>query len=413
VIIPIGHDRLVRGLPWATIGIIAICTGVQIYSTAVMPSDHQLHQLLDPHAVTPYRDGGVDAALEQNLRSLFDRILVFRYGYQSGSGVTFELFTSMFVHDGWLHLIGNMLFLFVAGSALEDRWGRGGFVAFYLAAGVVATLCFDALYSGEPTQLVGASGAIAAVMGAFLVYFSRTQITLFYWVLRYRGTTQAPAYTVLPLWLVLQVLWASLDDNGVTGVAYTAHIGGFVFGAGLALALRRIRRPEAEDLEAAARALPPVAVAVQLPSRPMTFEERYRRCVAAIRGGDAAAVRGLSSRLMLELSRLADHPRCLELYRAIADRFGALALTDGAFAAAAAAADVIGDSQAYIAVATAMLREQPTSPMTPKVVWRLAEHYRDSGRVDLAAATLEAVVERFPHDPFGVRARDALAGRRA
>lgn len=413
MIIPIGHDRAVRGWPQVTIAIIAVCTVVQIYATVATPSEARLGRMVQAlDAATPD-----DAeAIEAKLREVVQHMPFVRFGYRTGSGVSAGLVTSAFVHEGWLHLIGNMLFLFLAGSALEDRWGRARFLAFYVAGAIASALCFDLLHSGDGVAILGgASGAIAALMGAFLVYFATTRIRLWYWLWRFTGTWMVPAYTALPLWLGEQILWSSLGESR-GGIAYTAHIGGFVFGGALAGMLRLFRgRGDAEV------GAPPPATRIvklakppgRLPSGPTTLDQRYAHCMAAIEARDATTARALSSRLMLELSRMADHARGLALFRAIASHLEKLSLTDAAFASAAAAADALGDSGAYIAIATAMLAEQPTSRLTPKIGWRLAEHYRDGGRIEFATATLQALVDRFPLDPFGVRAREALAGRRA
>jgi membrane associated rhomboid family serine protease len=156
--------------------------------------------------------------------------LVFRaYGYIPAQPHLLTLFTSMFLHAGWLHLIGNMLFLWLAGASLEDRWGRILYLILYLVSGVVATLIHAAMTPASTLPLVGASGAIAGLMGAFLIRLATTRIKLFYWFLFFRGTFQAPAYVVLPLWLLQQFLMAWQGLAG--GVAVWAHIGGFVVGA--------------------------------------------------------------------------------------------------------------------------------------------------------------------------------------
>jgi membrane associated rhomboid family serine protease len=243
MLIPIGHDQALRRRPWATFGIVIACTLVQVYIAAT----------------------GNDEAVELGL------------GHVSNSGLGLTLLTSAFVHGGWLHLIGNMLFLVLAGSPLEDRWGRPAFLGFYLAGAAVSALVFDALHAGDPVLLVGASGAIAAVMGAFLLFFARAKIRLWYWMVRSSGTFELAAYYALPLWLLDQVVMGQIGGGGA--VAYNAHIGGFAFGvaaAGLVALVRR--RPDAEHAPEARRSQPaarPVAGAVtaapaQVPARPIS-----------------------------------------------------------------------------------------------------------------------------------------------
>ena len=145
--------------------------------------------------------------------------------------------TANVLHAGWLHLIGNMWFLWLAGVILEDNWGRLTFAAFYLIAGVAA-LEFHAWFNpGSLVPLVGASGAVAALMGAFLVRFPKIKIEMV-WFLFYRFYRfKAHAYWLLPLWVLTEVFYGSLFGK-YSGVAHWAHVGGFVFGALTAVGLR-------------------------------------------------------------------------------------------------------------------------------------------------------------------------------
>ncbi len=149
-----------------------------------------------------------------------------------------SVLTAMFLHGGWLHLLGNMLFLFVFGNNVEDRLGRLRFLGFYLLCGYAATYGF-ALFQGSSTQpLVGASGAIAGVLGAYLVLYPRAKVLSllsFFFFLPVR----LPAWLVLGGWFVLQYLY--FRGAGVaagSGVAYGAHVVGFAVGAAMVWSLR-------------------------------------------------------------------------------------------------------------------------------------------------------------------------------
>jgi membrane associated rhomboid family serine protease len=142
-----------------------------------------------------------------------------------------SVLTAMFIHAGWLHLIGNMLFLYVFGNNVEDRLGRFHFLLFYLVGGYIATYAFALLNTAAVTPLVGASGAIAAVLGAYLFLYPRAKVTslvpfLFFLPLRF------PAWLVLGSWFILQLpsiqhlLGVPTDDT----VAYVAHVAGFIAG---------------------------------------------------------------------------------------------------------------------------------------------------------------------------------------
>jgi hypothetical protein len=172
--------------------------------------------------------------------------------------------TSAFVHDGWLHLLGNMLFLWLAGAALEDRWGRTRFLAFYAAGAVVSALGFSLTHHGDVANLIGASGAVSALMGAFLVFFARTQIHFVYWIGISAGRFDATASVALPLWLAEQLFYAKFA--GGSNVAFTAHIAGFVFGVVVAVIAKVVGRARA-DAPAASKS-PPVAKVVASAPKP-------------------------------------------------------------------------------------------------------------------------------------------------
>jgi len=144
-----------------------------------------------------------------------------------GDGLT--LVTSMFMHAGWVHLGGNMLYLWIFGDNVEDRFGHIGFTIFYLLCGLAATLAQLAFSVGSLVPNLGASGAIAGVLGAYILLFPQGKIR----VLAGQQVTQVPALIVIGLWIVLQFFSgvgsiASAAQTG--GVAYIAHVGGFLAG---------------------------------------------------------------------------------------------------------------------------------------------------------------------------------------
>ena len=150
------------------------------------------------------------------------------------SGHLYALLTSMFLHGGWLHLLGNMLFLWVFGRNVEDLIGSGRFAGFYLGCGLVAGIVqvIASPYSRVPT--IGASGAIAGVMGAYLIKFPRSRIVTLIPIFIFITTMEIPAAFLLLWWFVIQLLsgFGSLAQTDYTGggVAWFAHVGGFVAG---------------------------------------------------------------------------------------------------------------------------------------------------------------------------------------
>jgi membrane associated rhomboid family serine protease len=157
-----------------------------------------------------------------------------------------DVFTSMFLHAGWLHLLGNLLFLWIFGANVEDRVGRARFLLVYLAGGVVAVVAQTLADPGSTAPMIGASGAIAAVLGAYLVLFPRARIQSLVFLGLFYQLIAVPAVILLGFWFLLQVVdgIGSLGPSTVVdgGVAVFAHIGGFVAGALLALPYR-LRAP--------------------------------------------------------------------------------------------------------------------------------------------------------------------------
>ncbi len=152
-------------------------------------------------------------------------------GYCAAGGLRWAtLVTSMFLHGGWMHLLGNMWFLWIFGNNIEDSMGHLRFLVFYLLTGVVAAVVHVLSAPGSWVPTVGASGAISAVMGAYLLLYPRVRIqTLFILVIVVR-VYALPAWVILGQWIALQVLSGTALPAGDAGVAFWAHIGGFVAG---------------------------------------------------------------------------------------------------------------------------------------------------------------------------------------
>ena len=281
MIIPIGHERdTVRRLPWVTFGIMIACATMLILSdsglldrgddgrSAQAAADYYFEHPyleLDPrferllvHAFPnrtaepfleamrsgypPPEDAGALAGEQNEMDRLTATALIQlnrdgyrRFGLVPGDRSALGWITHMFMHAGFLHLLGNLLILYLAGPFIEDVWGRPLFLAFYLAAGLFAAVSFLMVEPDSMVPLVGASGAIAGVMGAFMIRYWNTRIRFFYlFGIVFRGTFDAPAWTMLPLWFAEQLAMAMVADTGSGGVAYWAHVAGFVFGAGFA-----------------------------------------------------------------------------------------------------------------------------------------------------------------------------------
>jgi membrane associated rhomboid family serine protease len=164
-----------------------------------------------------------------------------------------SIFTSMFMHGGLLHLGGNMLFLWIFGNNVEDSMGPIRFLLFYLAGGVAADALQVVFDTGSDVPTLGASGAVAAVLGGYILIYPRARVITVIFIVIFFTVLELPALVVIGLWFAQQIVFGALEygtaDQGGGGVAYFAHIGGFVFG----LATIRLLATHVKDLAASKR----------------------------------------------------------------------------------------------------------------------------------------------------------------
>ena len=227
--IPLRDANPTRRTPVVTLAIIAVCVLVYGYQVLLLAQGGE--SALDRFIT---RWGVVPAELVDALRA---------GALASGELVT--LVTSQFLHGSLIHIAGNMLFLWIFGNNIEDRFGRLAFVGFYLGGGIVAGLTQVAIDPTSTVPTIGASGAIAAVLGAYLVLFPGARVTTAIFLVFFYQLIEIPAILVLGFWFALQ-LFDGLGSLGAMGqattggVAFFAHIGGFIFGAAIALLVRTL-----------------------------------------------------------------------------------------------------------------------------------------------------------------------------
>lgn len=157
---------------------------------------------------------------------------------QTASGLVWPitLVTAMFLHGGWLHLIGNMLYLWIFGDNVEDRLGHLRYLVFYLFCGIGASMTHAAVFPESPVPVVGASGAIAGVLAGYMIAYPRARVTTLFFIFIFIRIVRIPAIILLGLWVAIQVFSGMTElSTSVGGVAWFAHIGGF--GCGLVLML--------------------------------------------------------------------------------------------------------------------------------------------------------------------------------
>ncbi len=219
--IPLRDENPIRSTPWVTLALIAANVGVFIYETTLGPAG--LDAFWTTWSIVPSR-------LLADPLSLHEVATVF---------------TSMFMHGGWLHLIGNMLYLWIFGNNIEDRLGAGRFIAFYLISGVVGAAAQIVIAPESTIPMLGASGAIAGVLAAYLLLYPRASIVTIIPVFFFVEVARVPAYLVIGFWFILQLGngLAGLGASTTTGgTAWFAHIGGFAAGLVLALPAWRATR---------------------------------------------------------------------------------------------------------------------------------------------------------------------------
>lgn len=187
----------------------------------------------------------------------YEKVII-NYGFIPSKGFSYTMITSIFLHGGLLHLLGNMLYLWIVGDNVEDKFGHFWYLLLYLASGAIAVFFHWALVQGRMAQIpcIGASGAIAGILGAYVVLFPRSKIVFWYliwlYIIFFRiGTFNIASFWAIGFWFVMQLFSQAATGAG-TGIAYGAHIGGFIFGAvvtGILLLLGVLRAKWREEQE--------------------------------------------------------------------------------------------------------------------------------------------------------------------
>jgi membrane associated rhomboid family serine protease len=211
MLLPLRDDQLQLRPPAVTIGIIGACTLIFLYQMGLNPRQQQILALgygLIPSVLLGTND------LAPSIPTVEPWLTVF---------------TSMFLHGGVLHLVGNMIYLWVFGRSIEGALGHGRFLVFYVLSGVAAAMAQTFMEAGSELPMVGASGAISGVLGAYFLLFprARVRVLFFYFLIT---TINLPAKALLAWWIVVQLGSILLGDQEQGGVAFYAHIGGFIAG---------------------------------------------------------------------------------------------------------------------------------------------------------------------------------------
>jgi len=227
--IPLRDDNPAQRVPFVTRAIILLNVIVFVYELSLADG---MNELLRDWGVVP---GRLFAALT---------------GETSLPVELSTLVTSLFLHGGWLHLIGNMWYLWIFGDNVEDRMGHGRFVLFYLGAGIFAAVFHSALMPGSPMPTVGASGAIAGVLGAYAYAYPRAKVLTLVPIFFFFQIIAIPALILLGIWFAFQIIAGMFSlGSASSGVAWWAHIAGFVFGFLVMMAMSRKTTSRAEVVD--------------------------------------------------------------------------------------------------------------------------------------------------------------------
>lgn len=233
MVMPLGDDNLDRrSVPIVTYALIAI--NVVVWLLELGGGE----RFINGYSAVPFEiTNNTDLVGTQTVEAGGQRIPIELYA--GPKPIYLTLLSSMFMHASWMHIIGNMVYLWIFGDNIEDRFGRVKFIAFYLICGLAASAAHIVFSADSVIPSLGASGAIAGVLGSYLILFPRRQVR----VLVARQIVKMPAFIVLGLWIALQIFsQIGVSGGQSSGVAYLAHIGGFVAGVILTYAFGARRK---------------------------------------------------------------------------------------------------------------------------------------------------------------------------
>ncbi|MFW5721889.1 MAG: rhomboid family intramembrane serine protease, partial [Desulfohalobiaceae bacterium] len=371
----------------------------------------------------------------QSLRTEFERLLSgvvsIGYGFRPAEPRPITLLTYMFLHGGVLHLIGNMVFLWLVGCVLEMGLGRVVYLALYLVGGVLSVLLYWAIYSQSSTPLVGASGAIAALMGAFTILYGRQRVRIFFSLGFYFNIVKVPGIVLLPVWIGNELL--QLGFGGASNVAYVAHLGGLAGGAVLGLVGSRLPGGDSgvfaeQDQETATARLMEDAYA-RLGRLDLEGARRLLQEVLSRDPGNEAALRLLYNVHRQEPGQPGFHEaaaRLMERLRLSREKVSELAATFEDYLKAADRPALDGDLLAGLVdrftrarriadaerALASLARTSPVHAALPPALLRMAELHQRSHNPDRSTKLLTLLLQRFPTSEEAALAEQTLRQRR-
>ncbi len=473
MLLPIGHEETtVKRIPFITVGIIALNVLFAFFVTPIIENQKDKiislhfkkekiiweHMLKTGKAIphTYYTDSrAFDKAvregqyldldsdayaswiiLDDEYKQRVDTTVYHWLGFIPRKFYRLHTFlTSLFVHAGFFHLLGNMWFLYLVGCNVEDIWGRRNFLVFYVAAGAVAATMQAIFHFGSGVPAIGASGAVAGVMGAFMVRNYKTRIRVFYlfppFVRPFVGTFFVPAVVFFGFWFLTQVLYAVGSGAGAGEVGYWAHIGGFLAGVGTAFAFR-LKGIEEKYI---APKIEEEIETVRMPAlMELAFKERSE-------GHNEKALSLLRELLEQQPENVDAHREIANIYLALGDEENAarafsrvievslkarqssvamhtyyemlfqklpLALSPEALFTLAGALYRDGRFDDSLALYQRLIKESPESRVAPGAVMRCAQIFEKTGRYQLAMSAYEHLLATYPESEWKETAKSEM-----
>lgn len=326
----------------------------------------------------------------------------------NGKWKAYQLLTHMFMHGGWVHLLGNMFFFFAIGFSLEDYWGRGLFLGFYIIGGLAA--CLPQLIWPESVPAIGASGAISAAMGAFLVRLPKTKIKIA-WVLllflipniirflvsgrKFFGVANIPAFIFLPYYFMVQIasFWLEKKMGTTSGVAFSVHIAGFVFGALFALALKASKIEETYIT-------PNIENKISFAAAPALTE--------AFEHLDRGELPMAERKLQAHLYRLPNDVEAMMVLVQVYQRSENYDAVNQTYTRVIRQHLAQGDKEAALYAYDGLLSSFPENAVNPKLPVRdwmmICEYLREIEMLEAASVEYERLAKTCPEDPLAIRA---------
>jgi membrane associated rhomboid family serine protease len=381
-----------------------------------MESDADFLERLHADRVIVPADAQYDewTRLRRDFEQKRNQCISFSYGLRPAFPRPLTFITSMFLHGGVGHLVGNMIFLWILGCMLELGSGRLLFTLIFLVSGVLADGFFWMIYPTFTGPLVGASGAIAGLMGAYTVLYGIKRVTVFYSLGFYFDTATVPAILLLPVWLVNECY--QLFFMGDSHVAYVAHIGGLLGGAGLALVGEKLMGVKRDRFEEAPRdkVTPLMDRAMEHMGRlEMERAQDLFEEVLALSPGHVAALTHLfnihklnpetadfhqaaRNLLAAQLNIPAGHSDAVAIYASYADRVRRPSLPISMYLQIAAAMIATNNAEGAEKIVLSIMKHKPDQPALPSTLARLSQAFHDQGRLDRWRRIRRLICKYYP-----------------